>query len=81
MFSVPSYPGENRGERLGEFVSRFSVKLIRDAVQMQGFVTLDSVSTEDIFPQCKFQLTINENWKDIFPQCKFQLTINENWLI
>ena len=31
MFSVLSYPGENRGERLGEFESR-SVKT-RDAVE------------------------------------------------
>ena len=38
MFSVPSQPGENRGERLGEFESR-SVK-IRDAVE--GFHLLEN---------------------------------------
>ena len=37
MFSVPSLPGENRGERLGEFESRY-VKL-RDAVE--GFHLLE----------------------------------------
>ena len=38
MFSVPSQPGENRGERLGEFESR-SVKA-RDAVE--GFHLLEN---------------------------------------
>ena len=38
MFSVPSYPGENRGERLGESESR-SVKN-RDAVE--GFHVLEN---------------------------------------
>ena len=38
MFSVPSLPGENRGQRLGEFESR-SVKT-RDTVE--GFHLLDN---------------------------------------
>ena len=38
MFSVPSQPGENRGERLGEFESR-SVKT-RDVVE--GFHLLEN---------------------------------------
>ena len=47
MFSVPSQPGENRGERLGEFESR-SVKT-RDAVNQRpsflGFQT-------NVFKKC-----------------------------